>query len=143
MFKRIEFKMLVIVILLCIAGMISSAFLIDKYIDSYITKLQPQIKNELVVNVYNNTEDKVTVDKDDKGNINVHIDKESKVDKKEPEQGVVLAVSGLNIRTEPNINSDIIDTLDHGTKVKILDETNYWYRIDKGFIYKEYVELIE
>lgn len=143
MFKRIEFKMLVIVILLCIAGMISSAFLIDKYIDSYITKLQPQIKNEIVVNLYNNTKDKVTVDKDDNGNINVHINKENKLDKKDPKQGVVLAVSGLNIRTEPNINSDIIDALDYGAKVKILDETDHWYRIDKGFIYKDYVELIE
>lgn len=143
MFKRVEFKMLVVVIFLCITGIITSAFLIDKYIDGYITKLRPQVKNELVVNVYNNTNNKVTVDKDDKGNINVHIDEEKKVDKKEPKQGTILAISGLNVRTEPDINSDIINALDYGSKVKILNETKYWYQIDNGFIYKDYVELVE
>lgn len=148
MFKRPEIKILALVILISLIGIFSSAFLLDKCIDNYITKLQPQVKTEVVVNLYNNTDNKVTIDKDDKGNIDVHIDKNKAINNNEannnkPKQGIIIATSGLNIREKSDINSDVIGALDYGSKVNILDETQYWYKIDKGFIYKNYVELNE
>jgi len=56
--------------------------------------------------------------------------------------GTVLC-SGLNMRIQPDINSDIITTIDRGEEVLITRETEGWYNIKykeyTGFVYGMYI----
>lgn len=131
------------IFLFSLIGVFGSAFMIDNYIDRCIAKMQPKVSNEIVVNVYNNTNSKVNVEHGKDGSINVYINdkgKNSSENKYIPKQGIVIAESGLNIRDGANIKSDKVGVLEYGEKTTIIDETDYWYRIDRGYIFKQYVE---
>ena len=53
--------------------------------------------------------------------------------------------SYLNVRKEPSSNSQVIGTLDHQEKVKILGTTKGWYKIEYGkeigYCSKSYISL--
>lgn len=52
--------------------------------------------------------------------------------------------SCLNMRSEASLNSSVIGTLPHGTKVTILESTNGWLKISAnsktGYVYESYVK---
>lgn len=133
------------IFLFSLIGVFGSAFMLDNYIDKCIAKMQPKVSNEVVVNVYNNTNSKVNVEHGKDGSINVHINDKEKNDSSEnkyiPKQGIVTAKSGLNIRDGASIESDKVGALEYGEKVLIIDESDYWYKIDRGYIFKQYVKL--
>ena len=61
---------------------------------------------------------------------------------------VITKVSVLNIRAQPSPKSRIIGKLKKGAEVRLLNETNYWYRIvystgKDGWISKRYSEEIK
>lgn len=133
------------IFLFSLLGVFGSAFMLDNYIDNCIAKMQPNVTNEIVVNVYNNTNSKVNVEHNKDGSINVHITDKDKIDSSDnkyiPKQGIVTAKSGLNIRHGADIKSDKVGVLEYGEQITIIDETDYWYKIDRGYIFKEYIEL--
>lgn len=144
--NKTGYKVLGCIILISLIGIFGSAFMLDRYIDSCIAKLQPKVTNEIVVNVYNNTDSNVKVENGKDGTVNVHVtDKTSSIssenEKYNPKQGIITAESGLNIRNEANVKSDKVGVLEYGETVTVLNETEYWYEIDQGYIFKEYVEL--
>ncbi len=59
--------------------------------------------------------------------------------------GTVLC-SGLNMRARPDLNSQVIITIDRGEKVSITGETGGWYNIKykeyTGFVYSMYIWVI-
>lgn len=60
-----------------------------------------------------------------------------------PDQGRIAA-SKLNIRSAPNRNGEkVAQPLTRGTKVKILDESNGWYKVTteiEGWVFAKYVD---
>lgn len=72
---------------------------------------------------------------------NVQFDDNSKYEKK----GTVVNVESiLNVREEPSMDSPVDDTLDIGEVVKILDEKEGWYKIEKdssaGYVKSDYLD---
>ncbi len=147
----INFKILVLMIILAVFGIVSSAFMIDNY---YKEQNRLEVKNniDVVVNVYNNS-DKVDVDivEKDNGEVDVTIsDKKLETTEHDykdassyyPIQGIVNTERGLNIRQDADINSDKVGVYEYGETVEIIDAVEDWYITDEGFIYKEYVLLI-
>lgn len=142
--KRLSFSLKVFITLfvLCIAGIVISTIAIDKEIDSYIEKMNTEVN----ITVINNTDDDVTIERED-GNIIIKVnpekEKSSQVTKSDEdgkeEYGIVTSVVGLNVREQPTIDSEKIGALEYGAKVKILEESGDWYRTELGFIFKEYV----
>lgn len=58
-------------------------------------------------------------------------------------QGVVTA-SLLNVRSAPNTNASILGKYTAGAVITLLAETSSgWYKTDKGYIYKQYVQILE
>ena len=146
----INFKILVLVLILSIFGIFGSAFMIDNYCK---TEKEIAVQNsiDVVVNVYNNSE-KVNVKVDEKvnGEVNVTID-DKKIETSEqvnnetsqyPSQGIVSTEYGLNIRRDANIDSEKVGVYEYGEKIEIVDEVGDWYITDEGFVYKEFVMLI-
>lgn len=147
----INFKILVLMIILAVFGIVSSAFMIDNY---YKEQNRLEVKNniDVVVNVYNNS-DKVDVDivEKDNGEVDVTIsDKKLETTEHDykdtssyyPIQGIINTERGLNIRQDADINSDKVGVYEYGETVEIIDVVEDWYITDEGFIYKEYVLLI-
>lgn len=145
-----NFKILVLMIILAVFGIVSSAFMIDNYCKKE-NRLEVKNNVDVIVNVYNNS-DKVNVDvvEKDNGQVDVTIsDKKietSEHDYKEtssyPIQGIVSTERGLNIRQDANINSKKVGVYEYGETVEIIDSVDGWYITDEGFIYNEYVMLI-
>lgn len=56
---------------------------------------------------------------------------------------VVECKKGVNIRSDANMNSAKLGTLDNGTEVKVTDEKNGWWRINHdgkiGYVYQEWL----
>lgn len=56
---------------------------------------------------------------------------------------VVECKRGVNIRSDANINSAKLGTLENGTEVKVTDEKNGWWRIKHdgkiGYVYQEWL----
>ena len=44
-------------------------------------------------------------------------------------QAVVVLIPGLNFRTEPKSNSEVMRTLSEGTRLTLLGEQNGWYQV--------------
>ena len=142
--KRLSFSLKVFITLfvLCIAGIVVSTIAIDKEIDSYIEKLNTEVQ----ITVINNTDNDVIIEQED-GNviIKVNPEKEKSSQVSIPYEsgkevyGIVTSVVGLNIREQPTIDSEKIGVLEYGAEVKILEESDDWYRIESGYIFKEYV----
>ena len=59
--------------------------------------------------------------------------------------GKVVNADSLNVRKGPSISFDIIGTLNGGDKVKIIGESNGWYKIEYngtyGYVSESYIEL--
>ena len=96
--KKLDFgfKMFITLFILCIAGVVFSTIAIDKQIDSYIEQIQME------VHVINNTEDNVTIEKENnKMIININPTEENEEVTNEnnetDEYGIVTSISGLNV----------------------------------------------
>ncbi|WP_417899465.1 SH3 domain-containing protein [Bacillus haimaensis] len=50
--------------------------------------------------------------------------------KKKGSSSATISVSGLNVRSEPNLNGKILDQISQGTDVKIISERNNWCEIE-------------
>ena len=138
--KKIDFgfKVFITLFVLCVAGIVFSTIAIDKQIDSYIEQIQME------VHVVNNTEDNVTIEKEDnKMIITINPTEENEEVTNEnnetDEYGIVTSISGLNVRQGPSIESEKVDILEYGTRVNILEDCGDWYRTENGFIFKEFV----
>lgn len=136
---KLSLRPLLILFVLCLTGMIFSIIAINKEIDSYIKEMKPEVFVEI-----NNVDVAVDV-KEDGNKIKVVVEGEEEIaitndDPEEVEEMYIKVTSeqGLNIRQEPNIESERIGVLYYGEEVKILEESEQWYRIEQGYVYKEY-----
>lgn len=136
---KLSLRPLLILFVLCLTGMIFSIISINKEIDSYIEEMKPEVFVEI-----NNVDVAVDV-KEDGNKIKVVVEGEEEIaiTNDEPEEVKemyikVTSEQGLNIRQEPNIESERIGVLYYGEEVKILEESEQWYRIEQGYVYKEY-----
>lgn len=131
-------KLLLLSTIICLIGIIVSPFIIDREIDKYIE----QISTEVVINidVVNNTNDKVSVIEDD-GNIIVTVDEEITLEEQTDLNINVRVISevGLNIRENPTVDSEIVGTYSYGESVNVIEDEGEWYKTDRGYIYKEFV----
>ena len=131
-------KLLLLSTIICLIGIIVSPFIIDREIDKYIE----QISTEVVVNidVINNTNDEVSVIEDD-GTIIVTVDEEITLEEQTDLNINVRVISevGLNIRENPTVDSEIVGTYSYGESVNVIEDEGDWYKTDKGYIYKEFV----
>ena len=68
-----------------------------------------------------------------------------KFENKQEKTGTVYNCSSLNVRSKASASSDKITSLDSGTKVTILDESNDWYYVSsngvKGWVSGKYIKL--
>lgn len=131
-------KLLLLSTIICLIGIIVSPFIIDREIDKYIE----QISTEVVINidVVNNTNDEVSVIEDD-GNIIVTVDEEITLEEQTDLNINVRVISevGLNIRENPTVDSEIVGTYSYGESVNVIEDEGEWYKTDRGYIYKEFV----
>ena len=131
-------KLLLLSIIICLIGIIVSPFIIDREIDNYIE----QISTEVVINidVVNNTNDEVSVIEDN-GNIIITVDEEITLEEQTDLNINVRVISevGLNIRKNPTVDSEIVGTYGYGESVNVIGDEGEWYKTDRGYIYKEFV----
>ena len=138
--KRLQIFLLIFVV--CMSGIIYSTIMIDNVIDGYIDRISTNINLE----INNNCNDvEVSVDRKDE-NIFINIDPKEEIEKEieetfESREGVVISEIGINIRKEPSISSEKIGSIPYGEKIIILDEEGDWYKIDSGFVNKEYIDI--
>ena len=130
---KLSLRPLLILFVLCLTGMIFSIIAINKEIDSYIEEMKPEVFVEI-----NNVDVAVDV-KEDGNKIKVIVEGEEEIaitndepDEVEETYIKVTSEQGLNIRQEPNIESERIGVLYYGDEVKILEESEQWYRIEQG-----------
>ena len=138
--KRLQ--IMLIIFLVGMTGIIFSTLMIDSIIDDYIDRMSTDIHLE-VINNYEN----VNVDvKKDGENISIYINPknermEEEVEVFEPTEAIVSSEVGINIRKEPSVDSEKIGVIPYGDKITILNEEGDWYKIDSGYVYKEYVDI--
>jgi len=58
----------------------------------------------------------------------------------------VINANSVNIRTKPDLSSDVITRLDNGTKLDVYERTSEWYRVKLsdgtfGWVYKTYLTI--
>ncbi|MGD6832102.1 SH3 domain-containing protein [Sutcliffiella halmapala] len=61
---------------------------------------------------------------------NIHNGSTETPSKKKGSSSATISVSGLNVRSEPNLNGKILDQISQGTDVKIISERNNWCEIE-------------
>lgn len=66
---------------------------------------------------------------------------ESVHEKSEPVIGVVTNCKKLNVRNAPNTDAAVVKIVDSGTKFKIKDEVDGFYKVDAGYVMKDYISL--
>lgn len=132
-----KLKMFSIIFLVCFIGIILSVFLIDRQIDKYIAEIKTNV--DINIEVVNNTNSKVTVNQN-KNEIKIQLDESETTETTSIKTTYVKVVteSGLNIRQEPDIESEKVGTVNYGHTIKITEDCGDWYKTDFGFIYKEY-----
>lgn len=129
-----ELKVFITLIVLCIAGIVFSTIAIDKQIDNYIEELKTEIK------IVNNGNDEINIDhENNKIVITVNPIEEEESEEVTEIRGMVISNDGLNIRQNPSVESERIGVLEYGSEVIILEDCGDWYRIDNGYIFKDYV----
>ena len=129
-----ELKVFITLIVLCIAGIVFSTIAIDKQIDNYIEELKTEIK------IVNNGNDEINIDRENnKIVITVNPIEEEETEEVTEMRGMVISTDGLNIRQNPSVESERIGVLEYGSEVIILEDCGDWYRIDNGYIFKDYV----
>ena len=69
---------------------------------------------------------------------------------KEPEikKGIVRNCELLNVRKEPNTDSDIIKVINHGDEINIIKEDKGimsadFYKTTDGYVMKKYIKIIQ
>ena len=69
---------------------------------------------------------------------------------KEPEikKGIVRNCELLNVRKEPNTDSDIIKVINHGDEINIIKEdkgniSDDFYKTIGGYVMKKYIKIIQ
>ena len=69
---------------------------------------------------------------------------------KEPEikKGIVINCELLNVRKEPNTDSDIIKVINHGDEINIIKEDKGimnadFYKTTDGYVMKKYIKIIQ
>lgn len=138
--KRLQ--IMLIIFLVGMTGIIFSALMIDNIIDDYIDRMSTDIHLE-VINNYEN----VNVDvKKNNDNISIYINPkneqvEEEIEVFEPIEAIVSSEVGINIRKEPSVNSEKIGVISYGDKITILNEEGDWYKINSGYVYKEYIDI--
>lgn len=132
-----KLKMFSLIFLVCFIGIILSVFLIDRQIDKYIAEIKTNV--DINIEVVNNTNSKVTVNQN-KNEIKIQLDESETTETTSIKTTYVKVVteSGLNIRQEPDIESEKVGTVNYGHTIKITEDCGDWYKTDFGFIYKEY-----
>lgn len=136
MMKKLSFelKVFVTLITLCIAGIVFSTIAIDKQIDNYIEELKTEIK------IINNGNDEINIDRENNEIVvTVNPIEEEETEEVTEIRGKVISIIGLNIRQNPSVESERIGVLEYGSEVVILEDCGDWYRIDNGYIFKDYV----
>lgn len=129
-----ELKVFITLIVLCIVGIVFSTIAIDKQIDNYIEELKTEIK------IVNNGNDEINIDhENNKIVITVNPIEEEESEEVTEIRGMVISSDGLNIRQNPSVESERIGVLEYGSEVIILEDCGDWYRIDNGYIFKDYV----
>lgn len=129
-----ELKVFITLIVLCIAGIVFSTIAIDNQIDNYIEELKTEIK------IVNNGNDEINIDRENnKIVITVNPIEEEETEEVTEMRGMVISGDGLNIRQNPSVDSERIGVLEYGSEVIILEDCGDWYRINNGYIFKDYV----
>ena len=56
-----------------------------------------------------------------------------------------VTVDGLNLREEASTDADVIKSLEEGSKVEILEETDEWIKVqaddDEGYVKADYLKI--
>ena len=78
------------------------------------------------------------------------LDKDVTKNVKEPEikKGIVRNCELLNVRKEPNTDSDIIKVINHGDEINIIKEDKGimsadFYKTTDGYVMKKYIKIIQ
>ncbi len=54
-----------------------------------------------------------------------------------------ITTTGLNLRQEPTTESKVLYTFSKNTVLKIYEDLGEWFRVDSGFVFKQYVRLCD
>ena len=68
----------------------------------------------------------------------------TEVEKKAPQTGKVIGGLNLNVRKQPKVDGEIVDSVRDGATVQIIDIVNEeWYHITSpnGYVMKKYVQV--
>lgn len=57
-------------------------------------------------------------------------------------KGIVVDCEMLNIRKEPNQDSEKCGLLKANTEVVILEKLNNWYKISDGYVMADFIKLV-
>lgn len=73
---------------------------------------------------------------------------EVKVEPKKVSRGVVSGCVRLNVRCNPKIDAAVVNVINNGAELKIVEDVGDWYSVvtasgTKGFCLKEYVKAEE
>lgn len=60
----------------------------------------------------------------------------------EIKKGVVANCQLLNVRAAARKDASIVKTIPEGTEVEILDEKNGFYKIENGYVMKDFIKLV-
>lgn len=140
---KAKLKLFMVIFLVCFIGIITTSFMIDKKIESYIADMKSVVN--INIEVINNTNDIIEVKKSDNSDIKVYINSKADSQVTEetsnviPEEVTVTSKVGLNVRKEPTIESEKVGAYNYGERVKVIEDHGYWYKTDLGFICKRYV----
>ena len=83
----------------------------------------------------------------DKG-VTKSVEKVEEVKKTEIKKGIVINCELLNVRKEPNTDSDIIKVINHSDEINILKENKGimsadFYKTTDGYVMKKYIKIIQ
>lgn len=76
------------------------------------------------------------------------VEKVEEVKKPEIKKGIVRNCELLNVRKEPNTDSDIIKVINRGDEVNIIKEdkgimSSDFYKTTDGYVMKKYIKIIQ
>ena len=76
------------------------------------------------------------------------VEKVEEVKKPEIKKGIVRNCELLNVRKEPNTDSDIIKVINRGDEVNIIKEdkgimSTDFYKTTDGYVMKKYIKIIQ
>lgn len=77
-----------------------------------------------------------------------NVEEVEEVKKTEIKKGIVRNCELLNVRKEPNTDSDIIKVINHGDEINIIKEdkgiiSDDFYKTTDGYVMKKYIKIIQ